>query len=200
MSNKNFLEDSEREQENSRTWEGSLGRHHFRVRWSHGPNDTRFHFQAPFIASNDPDGMGVPFSTDLGFVWEHGRGVHAYGTYADRLGELRRETLTAVEKARSELEAALATLRRRWNRHQMTLQPSHNEGRSTVQRVRIEYQEVDEVDNSPSEELSADSAERLVSPPPSSDERTAQRRRILEEVRSGSISLEEAERRLSQLG
>src|SRR5215467_4978786 len=96
MSNESPADDKEREKEGSRTWEGSFGRHRFRARWDRWPKRARFHFQGPF--TDDPDGIGIAFSPDLGFEWERGRGARVYGGYEARWEEVREQAERAARR------------------------------------------------------------------------------------------------------
>src|SRR5260370_38923541 len=62
-------------------WEGSFGRHRFRAQWVLGAGHTELRFQGPFIEDDDPDGMGVPFSSDFVLEWENRRRVSINGEY-----------------------------------------------------------------------------------------------------------------------
>lgn len=110
---------------------------------------------------------------------------------------VEREVLAAVEKALAELEEAFANIRREWNKRQSAPSTSKSEQGAKAQRVRIEY---DKADDTFDNEFSTSSTGTASSAPLSRDERDAQRRAILEALRTGSISLEEAERRLNELG
>ncbi len=125
--------------------------------------------------------------------------------YADRatryirdtnLDAVEREVLGAVEKAMTELEEALASIRSEWNKRLEGSESSKSKQSSKAQRVRIEYDKVDEPFD---EDSSTGSTGTASSTPLSREERDAQRRAILEELRSAAISLEEAERRLNNL-
>jgi len=226
MSNEFASDSKEQGQGNARTWEGGFGRHRFRAQWDRGPKHTRFHFQGPFTGDDDPDGVGTAFAPDFGFEWEQGRGAHAYGEYEERWDDIRekaertahraaerakryaeratrhmrdtnwdvveREVLAAVEKALADMEEAFANIRRDWNKRQAGTESSKSGQGSRAQRVPIEYDRADDT--------SASSTEDAFSTPLSRDDRDAQRRVILEELRTGAISLEEAERRLNALG
>ncbi len=227
MSNESTADNKEREKEGPRTWEGGFGRHRFRAQWERGPKHARFHFQGPFTADDDPDGIGSGVSPDFGFEWERGRGAHVYGDYEERWDDLRekaertahraaerakryaqratrhvhdadweaveRDVRKAVEKAMSELEEAFANIRHEWNKRREEAQSSGGKQSSKAQRVHIEYDEA----AAASDDVTSDSAPSAS--PLSHDERDAQRRAILEELRTGAISVEEAERRLNNL-
>jgi hypothetical protein len=184
--------------ENARTWEGRLGRRRFRVRWHRGQQDASFHFQAPFTTDTDPDGVGVPFSPDLNVVWKRGKGAHASGPYADRLNNLQRELPDRIEKARQDLEEALNRLRQNWhNREPSDIESARSSKGILSQRVRIEIEETEDPFPDIPPITSGNQASGSVVP--SNSERAIQRRIILEGVRSGTISLEEADRQLSEL-
>lgn len=125
--------------------------------------------------------------------------------YADRatryirdtnLDAVEREVLGAVEKAMAELEETLASIRREWTKRQSGSASSKSKLSSKSQRVRIEYNKVDEPFD---EDSSTGSTDTASSTPLPREARDAQRRAILEELRSGAISLEEAEHRLNNL-
>ena len=206
------------DEDDTRTWEGGFGRHRFRVQVDRGPGRARFHFKGPYTGEGEEGG-----ERDFHFEWEKGRGPRMYGEYEQRMNEFReraedtakkaaeqaseyaertakrlretdweavgREVKNAVERAVSDLEDAFGQVRREWE----TRRPSGQSGGSRpsgAQRVRIEYE-----DENPAEAgQSAASAGA-----PSSDEIEAQRRSILEQLRAGTISLDEAERRLNEL-
>ncbi len=196
MQDENSLTNSEREREVSRTWEGRLGRRHFRLQWDRKPGAARLRFQAPFDVDDDPDGVGVPFSSDLGLVWERGRRARLFGKYAERLNRLQREAPEALDKVIGDMETALSLLREELNKRAESIQSSSNGAvRSSAQRVRIEFErEADPLD----EDLAESLEDEIVSP--ASGERELRRRAILEEFRAGTITLEEAELQLNELG
>ena len=190
MQDDNSLTESEREV--SRTWEGRLGRRHFRVQWDRKPGAARLRIQAPFDVDEDPDGVGVPFASDLGFVWERGRRARLFGKYAERLNNLQRQAPEALDKVIGDMETALSLLREELNKRAESIQSSPKSAvRSPSQRVRIEFErEADPLDE--------DLADEII--PSTSGERDMRRRAILEEFRAGAITLEEAELRLNELG
>lgn len=211
--------DDERDEADERVWEGGLGRHRFRVRWDRGPGRAGIHFQGPFTDDEDPDAMGRP-PQDFHFGWERGQGPRMSGEYEDRLNDLRdkaervarraaeqaqeyaeratrraretdwegigREVRSAIERAMDDLEDTFNQLRRDWDSRRGSGRPPAGERPSGAQRVRIEHD--DEPD---AMGASAAAASR--------DDVDAQRRAILEELRNGAITLDEAERRLSDL-
>ncbi len=189
MQDENSLTDGERERDVSRTWEGRLGRRHFRVQWDRKPGAARLRIQAPFDVDEDPDGVGVPFSSDLGFVWERGRRARLFGKYAERLNKLQRDAPEALDRVIGDMETALSLLRDELNKRAESIQSSPKV-RSSAQRVRIEFErEADPLDEDVEDEII----------PSASGEREALRRTILEEFRAGTITLEEAELRLNEL-
>jgi hypothetical protein len=236
MSNESTADNKEQEKEGPRTWEGSFGRHRFRAQWDRGPKHARFHFQGPFTADDDPDGIGAGFAPDFGFEWERGQGARVYGEYEERLDDLRekteraahraaerakryaqratrhvrdadweaveRDVLKAVEKAMSELEEAVANIRHEWNKRREEAQSSGGKQSSKAQRVHIEYDEAADAsdDDTSGSAPSASSRGTASSSGLSRAERDAQRRAILEELRTGAVSVEEAEQRLNNLG
>ncbi len=213
-----------KDKKGSRTWEGNFGRRRFRAQWDREPGRAWFHFQGPFTENDDPDGFGVPHAPDFGLEWKQGQGARAYGEYEEYLDELREKTeraarrtaerarhyaqratrrvrdtkwdaleneiLATVEKAKTELEDALARIRREWSKSQQGSK-SASIADSPAQRVRIEYEKVD---HPLDEDLSAGQTGAASATP------LAQRRIVLEELRTGAITLEEAEQRLNELG
>lgn len=205
---------------NERAWEGTVGGQRFRVRWDRGPGRANFHFKGPFTSDAEEN-------KDFHFEWEKGSGARFYGEYEQKLNELRdkaeqvareaakqaqnqaetaarrvretdweavgRDVRTAVERTMADLEDAFASLRREWE----TRRPSGGAPSGTgagasrpssgAQRVRIEY------DDEQGAQAAASEAA------PSRDDADAQRRAILEQLRAGTLSLDEAERRLNEL-
>lgn len=212
--------EDEREENDDRVWEGGLGRHRFRVRWDRGPGRAGVHFQGPFTDDEDPDAMGSS-PRDFHFGWEKGQGPRMSGEYEERLNDLRdkaervarraaeqaqdyaeraarraretdwesigREVRSTIERAMEDLEDAFGQFRRDWDTRRGPGRPPAGERPSGAQRVRIEY---DDEPDAPGASASA-SASR--------DDVEAQRRAILEDLRNGSITLNEAERRLNDL-
>jgi hypothetical protein len=218
-------EDREQGTDESRSWEGNFGGHRFRVRWDKGPDRAGVYFQGPY--SEEGEQKANPGDHDFGFEWERGRGPRTYGEYEARLNELRdraeqmarraaeqaqnyaekaarraretdweavgREVRGAIEKAMVDLEDAFGQVRREWETRRPSGEPGTN--RPSSQRVRIEQD--DEGEPFPSN--AAPSADASAFAGRSQDDREAQRRTILEQLRTGSISLDEAERRLNEL-
>ena len=208
------------EDERERTWEGGFGRHRIRVGWDRGANHAGFSFKGPFTPDDDPDGLGNPAGRDFHFRWERGQGPRASGEYEERLNDLRdkaerlarrtaeqaqryaegaarrardtdwdgigREVRSAVERAMADLEDTFKELRQDWDSRRGQ-RPGAGTSKPTAQRVKIEYDDPADPDAGPAASAS------------SSDELEAQRRAILEELRNGAISLDEAERRLNGL-
>lgn len=210
--------EGERDDE-ERVWEGGLGRHRFRVRWDRGPGRAGIHFQGPFSEDEDPDAMGTP-PRDFHMNWERGHGPQMSGEYEERLNDLRdkaervarraaeqaqdyaeraarraretdwegigREVRSAVERAMEDLEDTFNQFRRDWDTRRGPGRPPSGDRPSGAQRVRIQY------DDEPDAAGAAAGAA-------SRDEVEARRRAILEDLRSGTITLDEAERRLNDL-
>jgi hypothetical protein len=207
----------------SRTWEGSIGGQRFRMRWDRAPGRANFHFQGPVPENMEKDDLEAHTAHDIHFEWEKGQGARMYGEYEERLNDLRgkaekaarkaaeqaqdyaekaakraretdweaigRDVRSAVEKALSELESSFSQLRREWDsRRGNGSGTSGGTGSkpSGAQRVRIEYEDGEQASPSASTATSRDDLD-------------AQRRRILEQLRSGELSLEQAERQLNDL-
>jgi len=110
---------------------------------------------------------------------------------------VERDVRAAMDKALAELGDTLTKMRREWNKRQAESESSSkSEQNSKAQRVRIEY---DNVEDPFAEDSSASSTGIASSTPLSREERDTKRRAILEELRTGAISIEEAERRLNDL-
>lgn len=206
----------------SRSWEGSIGGQRFRMRWDRAPGRANFHFQGPVPEQMEKDDLGAHSAHDIHFEWEKGQGARMYGEYEERLNDLRnkaekvarkaaeqaqeyaekatkraretdwegigRDVRSAVERAMSEMESSFSQLRREWEarRGNVSGGPGSTGTKSgPAQRVRIEYD-----DEEPAAAASAES---------SRDDIDAQRRSILEQLRNGELTLEQAERRLNDL-
>ena len=208
--------------QDSRSWEGSIGGQRFRMRWDRAPGRANFHFQGPVPEATEKDDLGAHTAHDIHFEWEKGQGARMYGEYEERLNDLRnkaekmarkaaeqaqeyaekaakraretdweaigRDVRSAVERAMSELEASFSQLRGEWESRRGNV--SSNSGSTSTksgpaQRVRIEYDD---------EEPAA-----ATSTAPTKDDIDSQRRTILEQLRNGELTLEQAERRLNDL-
>ncbi len=211
-------------QSNARTWEGSVGQHRFRVRVEREPGRAGFHFKGPYTDEHE----GAEGAREFNLQWERGAGARTSGEYEQRLNEMRdraeqvarqaaeearkfadaaakraretdweavgREVRTTIERAMSDLEEAFNRVRGDWGG------PSRSTGGAGAsagatggsQRVRIEQDDNNDVFG---EGASASSSASAMS----QDDRDAQRRDILEQLRSGAITLDEAERRLNSL-
>jgi hypothetical protein len=200
MSYEHSSESIERVKEGSKFWEGGIGRSRFRALWDRGPGYAQFHFQGPFTQNDDPDGMGVPFSTDFGIAWKREQGARLYGEHwnnlRDRWKTGGRETLIIAEKALAELEKSIANMRQKQSTNQSESKTIQNEQALKAQRVPIEYDKTyDPFDDG----STIDSVDIASHKPLLNDKRDARRRVILEAFRAGTISLEEAELRLNNL-
>lgn len=209
----------------SRTWEGAIGGQRFRMRWDRAPGRANFHFQGPVPETMEKDDLESHSAHDIHFEWEKGQGARMYGEYEERLNDLRgkaekaarkaaeqaqeyaekaakraretdwegigRDVRSAVEKALSELETSFSQLRREWESRRGNgygTSGGADSKPSGAQRVRIEYE-----DGEPA------SSSAAASDATSRDDLDAQRRRILEQLRGGELSLEQAERQLNDL-
>src|SRR5712691_2214252 len=154
MSYEHSSESIERVKEGSKFWEGGIGRSRFRAVWDRGPAYAQFHFQGPFTQNDDPDGMGVPFSTDFGIAWKREQGARLYG---EHWNNLRNRWKTGGRETRIIAEQALK-----------------------AQRVPIEYDKTYD----PFDDGSAiDSMDIASHKPLLNDKRDARRRAILEAFR-----------------
>ena len=219
----NEHDDEQRHDEH--TWEGGVGKRRFRVRVDRGPGRAGVYFQGPFGPDEEPEATANP--RDFGVKWERGQGAHTYGEYEARLNEFRdkaeqvarraaeeaqtyaekaakraretdweamgREVRSTIEKAMGELEGTFSQMRREWETRRPGDPTPRGGGNSRpgAQRVRIEHDD----------EPAADAASAQTGTPgtPTQDSYDAQRRYVLEQLRTGAISLDEAERRLSNL-
>jgi putative adhesin len=200
----------------TKTYEGAFGKHKFRVRVDRGADRAGLYFQGPYTDDETAEDAGAG-SRDFGFEWERGHGPRTYGEYEAKLNELRdkaeqvarraseqasryaekaaqkaretdwqaigREVRSTIERAMGDLEDAFGQMRREWETRKPSDAPSGG-SRSSSQRVRIEQDETGD-DFGFSGMSQAD--------------REAERRAILEQLRTGSISIEDAERRLNGL-
>jgi DUF4097 and DUF4098 domain-containing protein YvlB len=130
--------------------------------------------------------------------------------YAERAAQRARETdweavgrevRTAIERAMRDLEDAFNNMRGEWE----TRRPggsgagsSTGGSRPAAQRVRIEHDDEDTEGTSGTASYGATQA-GPASEADASGDRDAQRRIILEQLRTGALSIEEAERRLNAL-
>jgi hypothetical protein len=201
-----------------RSWEGNLGGHKFRVRWEPGASGAD--------ATDDPDAMGRPHR-GFGIEWEHDpagdrkaaedfdrqfnelreraeqvarNAAEQAQRYAERAARRARETdweaigrevRTAIERAMGDLEDTVGQFRRGPSDPNSAGAGSRPSG---AQRVRIERDE--EPDAYASGYGSGATPE---TPPAARADVDAQRRAILEQLRAGTISLDDAERRLGEL-
>jgi DUF4097 and DUF4098 domain-containing protein YvlB len=200
-----------------KSWEGSFGGHKFRVRWEPGATPG---------ATDDADAMGRSHR-GFGFEWEHDpagdakasedfdrqinelrdraeqvarRAAEQAQHYAERAARRARETdwesigrevRSAIERAMSELERTVGQFGREFDSRRGPSDPNAGARGTGAQRVRIERDE--EGDG-----YAAGYGATQTPPPPRGDA-DAQRRAILEDLRAGTISLDEAERRLGEL-
>ncbi|HEV2236527.1 MAG TPA: hypothetical protein VGR57_07680 [Ktedonobacterales bacterium] len=217
MMSDDFVGDQHGTATDPKSWEGSFGGHKFRVRWDPGATPG---------ASDDPDAMGHP-RRGFGFEWEHDpagdakaaedfdrqfneirdraeqvarRAAEQAQRYAERAARRARETdwesigrevRGAIERAMSELERTVGQFGREFGRADETRREPGAAPRGTgAQRVRIERDE---------EGDGYAAGYGATQTPPRAGDPDAQRRAILEDLRAGTISLDEAERRLGEL-
>ena len=202
-----------------RTFEGNVGGRKFRVRVQNGPNHAGFQFKGPFTPEEEES------AREFNVEWERGRGAHTSGEYSEQLDALRdraeqlarrageearkyteaatkraretdwdavgREVRTTIERAMSDLEEAFGRVRRDWEPRggSSTSADAGARPSSGAQRVRIEQDDVPPTDAGFNASGAATSAQ----------DADAGRRQVLEELRNGRISLDEAERRLNGL-
>ena len=201
----------------TKTYEGAFGKHKFRVRVDRGPDRAGLYFQGPYTDDETAEDAGAG-SRDFGFEWERGHGPRTYGEYEAKLNELRekaeqvarraseqasryaekaaqkaretdwqaigREVRSTIERAMGDLEDAFGQMRRDWDTRKPSDAPSGGSSRPSAQRVRIEQD---------------DTGDDFGFSGMSQADREAERRTILEQLRTGSISIEDAERRLNGL-
>jgi hypothetical protein len=220
--------DREDEQTGPRSWETTFGGQRFRVQWDRQPGKANFKFKGPFTENDDPDAMNGGPAHDFNFEWERGKSPRFSGEYQEQINELRekaeraarkaaeqaqmyaeraakrardtdweavgREVRSAVERAMSELENAFGSMRNTWENRPSSGGSSSGTGASGqrpsgAQRVRIEVDDPDAANQAAGQAPFASRA----------DDVEAQRRAILEQLRGGTISLDEAERQLNDL-
>jgi hypothetical protein len=110
---------------------------------------------------------------------------------------MERDLRSAMDKAVSELEEMLKRLRREWEKRQEETQSASGKKGPQAQRVPVEYETAE---GTPSDEAAPGVTGRPSTSTFTYEERDAMRRAILVELSTGQISLEEAERRLRDLG
>lgn len=209
---------------NERAWEGAVGGQRFRVRWDRGPGRANFHFKGPFTGDEE-ENRDFHFEWEKGrgarVYGEYEQKLNELRDKAEQVAReaarqaqdqaenaarrvrstdweaVGREVRTAVERAISDMDDAFASLRREWEARRPNGTGGASSGTgagasrpsSGAQRVRIEYDD----------EQGAQAASAASADAPSRDDADAQRRAILEQLRAGTLSLDEAERRLNEL-
>ncbi|MEO7003044.1 MAG: hypothetical protein ABI068_14615 [Ktedonobacterales bacterium] len=211
----------------ARTWEGNLGKHKFRMRMEQGEGRTGFEFKGPFTGDEGESGRDFRFQWERGKGASTSgeyearlndlrdqaekvaqRAAEEARKYADVAAKKVRETdweavghevRTTIEKAMGDLEDAFGRVRRDWGEGSGAAGGSNSGGstgssargssgsNSGPQRVRIERDDEGDAFNS------------AASATATQNDREAQRRDVLELLRSGAITLDEAERRLNGL-
>jgi len=218
----------EADRNGEKSWEGTVAGRKFKVRWDKGPGKARVHFQGPF--AEEEGANPTDSARDFNFEWERGRGARFSGEYEQKLNELRdkaektvrrateqaqeyaeraakraretdweavgREVRTAFDRAMSDLEDAFGQFRKEWDTRRPGGQsaPGGSRPSNQAQRVRIEY------DDQPAGTEEAAGAPSGTEQAGSMSDGEARRRAILEQLRTGAISIDEAERRLAELG
>jgi hypothetical protein len=110
---------------------------------------------------------------------------------------IEHDVRSTMDKAVSELEETLRRLRREWEKRQGESQSAEGKKGPQAQRVPVEYDGVEEtpdVEHVPGYRGTPSTSASMY------QERDVQRRAILEELGAGKISLDEAERRIRDLG
>jgi hypothetical protein len=227
MSDEHSSENIDRVKEGSKFWEDGIGRSRFRALWDRGPGYAQFHFQGPFTQNDDPDGMGVPFSSDFGIDWEREHGARIYGEHWNNLREWTnrsvhqaaelaqrsaKRTLRSIpgnrwrivgREVRTIAEKALAELEESIANMRQKQSTNQSESKTIQNEQGLKAQRVPiEYDKTydPFDDGSAiDSMDTAFPKPLLKNERDARRRAILEAFRAGTVSLEEAELRLNNL-
>ena len=201
-----------------RTFEGNVAGRKFRVRVQNGPNRAGFQFKGPFTQDAEEQ------AREFNFEWERGRGAHASGEYSEQLDALRdraeqlarrageearkyaeaatrraretdwesigREVRSTIERAMGDLEEAFGRVRHEWEpRGGASSTDAGARPSGGAQRVRIEQDE----------EPGAEQAWDAGAATSGAQDPDAVRRQVLEDLRNGRISLDEAERRLNGL-
>jgi hypothetical protein len=169
----------------------------------------------------------VPFSSDFGIAWGGEHGARIYGEYwnnlrgranrsihqaaelaqrnanralrnipGNRWRSVGREVRTIAEKAVVELEEYIANMRQNQSTNQSGSQTIKNEQGLKAQPIPIEY---DKPDDPFDDDSDRDSMDTAFPKPLSKDEHDARRRAILEDLRAGTISLDEALLRLMNM-
>jgi len=227
MSNGHASNKIDRVKEDSKIWEGGFGRSRFRALWDRGPGYAQFHMQGPFTQNDDPDGIGVPFSSDFGIAWEREHGARINGEYWNNLrGSANRSIHQVAELAQRNVKRALRNIPgNRWRSvgrevrsiaekalveleesiaHMHQKQSTNQSGSQTIKNDQgLKAQRIPIEFNKPDDpfddDFDTDSMDTAFPKPLSKEERDARRRAILEDLCAGAISLEEAELRLMNL-
>ena len=213
----------------ARTWEGNIGQHKFRMRVEREPGRAGFQFKGPYTEEEAATGEGErefnvqwergrgatasgEYEQRLNEMRDRAekvarRAAEEAKKYADMAAKRARETdwegvgrevRTTIERAMSDLEDAFGRVRRDWEQPRSGGSgASGSGGAGGAQRVRIEQDEAGDVFGAGAGAAGA-SGSAFGGAASAADHET-QRRDILEQLRSGAISLDEAERRLNGL-
>jgi len=214
---------------NARTWEGNIGQHKFRMRVEREPGRAGFQFKGPYTEEEAANGEGErefnvqwergrgasasgEYEQRLNEMRDRAekvarRAAEEAKKYADMAAKRARETdweamgrevRSTIERAMSDLEDAFGRVRRDWEQPRSGGSGSSGSGSGNAggaQRVRIEQDEAGDVFGG----AGASASGSAFGGATQSADRETQRRDILEQLRSGAISLDEAERRLNGL-
>lgn len=213
----------------ARTWQGSFGGHKFRVKWDPGAwrageSGTSSSGQGSrrgfgFEWEHDPEGdqkAQEDFEQVMSDLRDRAESVARSAAdqalrYAERAAKRVRETdwesigrevRSAIERAMTELESTVGQIQREFETRRGPGFSGGSSGSSSqrpsggAQRVRIEQDDQnDPFAGSPG----AGFGPSYSAPGASAADNESRRRAILEELRAGTISLDEAERRLGEL-
>lgn len=211
----------------ARTWEGNIGQHKFRMRVEREPGRAGFQFKGPYTEEGEATGDGErefnfqwergrgasasgEYEQRLNEMRDRAekvarRAAEEAKKYADMAAKRARETdweavgrevRSTIERAMSDLEDAFGRVRRDWEQPRAGASGASNGGAGGAQRVRIEQDETGDVFG---ENAGAAASGSAFGGATQAADRETQRRDILEQLRSGAISLDEAERRLNGL-
>jgi hypothetical protein len=207
-----------------RNWEGSFGGHRFRVHWDPGAPGAGVEDPDGVGAAR----RGLKFEWEHNPERDHEaredferrmddlrekaerlarRAAEQAQRYAERAARRARETdweavgrevRSAIERAMADLEDAVGQVRRDYSSRRSPGGPPPGPRPSGAQRVRIEQEEEGDAF------ASGYGTTAAYGPPPSGagapkTDMEARRRAILEQLRAGTISLDEAERQLGEL-
>lgn len=206
------------------TFEGAVGGRKFRVRVENAPGRAGFHFKGPYTPEEEERARELHLDWEKGrgahASGEYSQQLNDLRDQAEQLArrageEARKYAEVAARRARetdweavggeirTTIERAMADLEEAFSRFGHTAGPrADNAGPSArpsggAQRVRIEHD--DEPADSATGYSAGYGAGYGAQQPGQPQDRDAQRRQALEDLRNGRITLDEAERRLNDL-